>query len=535
MIFNSSNLILPSLNSLILRLTERLYVSLMRIVYILRICPPFGLFKHSFAKIKDSAHLDKDFFSGSCPVFYSSFRKSPASEAQFVLRHYAGPHEICIERDARAAFTLSRYLSPCWQTSSFESRKRPQSLVTDASHFTGTLALSKGIDTWRAVKSVICPEKVIGLCHNALHFFHGMFLSFLLVVFSSLSDLAGSLIRGIGIGCGLKRCLGDDHFPDDPGKSPCHCGSGFSLDSSTFDKPLVALAKTGIESGHLESRFTESPSESSRTGLGDLTGIFLPVGDMSSFGQTGPACNGVCIFEPMKIPEFGHNDKSKHFTDAFGTGNDLKSVFEVFISSDNQSDFSEDSVSLFFNELNSFTVLPEHLSLKSVEFMPVSSQPSQHGSGVNSFGSSGVDLVHLPSHDGFDFCALFGNSMPLPAEYSQMSYFDRRDIGLWNEFAFHNLSDFCGRDFVGVSHSGPEFTEIEGIEQMDFICDGLEHVPEPVVGSHRFDADADRPFERLDESEDFSGAMVLNSNFFEGVGCGVDSGIGSRSGMQIDS
>jgi len=123
----------------------------------------------------------------------------------------------------------------------------------------------------------------------------------------------------------------------------------------------------------------------------------------------------------------------------------------------------------------------------------------------------GPDLVHLPSRDGFDLCGFFGNSMPLPAEYSQMSYFDRRDIGLWNEFAFHNLGDFCGRDFVGVSHSRPQFTEIEGVEQMDFVGDGLEHIPEPVIGSHRFDTDADGSFEGLDKSEDFSGAMIWNS------------------------
>ena len=535
MIISSSNLLFSSLNSLILRLTERLYVNLMRTIDILRICPPFGPLKHSFAKVKDSAFLNKDVVSGSWPVLYSSFRRSPASEAQRVLRPDAGPHEICIERDARAAFTLARYLSPCRQTSSFESRKRPQSLVTEASHFTGTPAMSKGLDTWRGVKSVIWPEKCIGLCHNALHFFHGMFLSFLLVIFSFLSDLAGSLIRGIRVGCRLKGRFGDNHFPDDPGQSPCHRGSGFSLDSGSFDKPFVALAKTGIKFSHLESSFTERPSESRRAGLGDLTGIFLPVGDMSSFGQSGPACNGVCIFEAMEIPKFSHDDETEYVTDAFGAGNDLESVFEIFVSLDNQSDFSEDSVSLPFNCLNSFTVLPEHLSFKRVELMPVSSHPSMHGSGVNRFGSSGIDLVHLPSHDGFNFCGFFGNSMPLPAEYSQISDFDGRDIGLWNAFIFHDLGDFCGRDFVGVSHSGPQFTEIEGIEQVDFIGDGFEHIPEPVIGSHRFDTDAERFFEGLDESEDFSGAMIWNSNFFKSVGCCIDSGIGGSGGMQIDS
>lgn len=535
MIFNSSNLIYPFLNRLILRLTESLYVNQMRIRYILCICPPFGLFKHSFATIKNSASLNKDFVSESCSVVYSSFRKSPASEAQWVLRPYAGPHEICIERDARAAFTLSRYLSPCWQTSSFESRKRPQSLVTDASHFTGTLAVSKGLNTWRVVKSVVCPEKFIELCHNTLHFFHGMFLSFLLVVFSFLSDLAGSLIRGIRVGCRLKGRFGDNHFPDNPGQSPCHSGSGFSLDSGSFDKPFVALAKTGIEFSHLESSFTESPSESSRSRFGDLTGIFLPVGDMTSFGQPGPACNGIRIFESIELPEFGHNDKSKHFTDAFWAGDDFESVLEVFVSFDDLSDFSEDGVSLSFNGLNSFAVLPEYLCFNGLEFIPMPGQPSMHRSSVNSFGSSGVYLIELPSHDRFDLCGFPSDSMPLPGEHSQMADFYRRDIGVWNEFVLHDLSYLCGRDFVCISHSRPQFAEIECIEQMDFIGQGLEHVPEPVIGTHRFDTDTNRFFERLDKSDDFSGAMIWNSDFFEDLGCGIHSGIGSCSGMQIDS
>ena len=199
MIYDCSNLIFPSLNSLFLRLADRLYVNLMSIIYLLDICPPFGPLKHSFAKVKDSAFLNNDGLSGSCPVAYSSFRRSPASEAQSVLRPYAEPHEICIEKDARAAFTLARYLSPCRQSSSFESRKRPQSLVTEASHFTGILAMSKGPNTWRVVKSVVCPEKFIGLCQNALHFFHGMLLSFKLIAFSFLFGLNCFLIRSVRV------------------------------------------------------------------------------------------------------------------------------------------------------------------------------------------------------------------------------------------------------------------------------------------------------------------------------------------------
>jgi hypothetical protein len=510
-------------------------VNLLSIIYKFRICPPFGLFNRSFSSVKKLVFLNKDFGFGSCPVCYSSFRRSPASEAQSVFGHCAGPHEICIEKDARAAFTLPRYLSPCQQSSSFESRKSHRSLVTEASHFTGTLALSKGLETWRVAKSVICPEKFIGLCHNLLNLFHGIFLCFKLFVFSFLPDLTGSFIRCIRVGCCLKRCFRDDHFPYDSGEFSGHGGSCFSLDSGSLYKPLVSLAKIDIEFSHLESSFTQSPSEGSRSCFGDLPGVLLPVGDVASFRQTCPARNSVCIFEAMKISKFSHDDKPKYFTDAFGAGNNFEPVFETLAGFYNQSDISQDSVSLPFNGLNSFAVLPEHLSFKSVEFIPMAIEPSDHGSCINYFWSSGVGLVQLPSHDSFDLCGFFCDSVPLSGEYSQVSDFDRRDIGLWYEFTFHYLGDFCGRDFVGVSHSRSQLTKIKGIEQVNLIGYGLEHVPEPVVGSHRLDSDTDRFFEGLDESEYFSGAMVWNSNFFNVVGFVINSCIGSSSGVQIDS
>jgi hypothetical protein len=38
---------------------------------------------------------------------------------------------------------------------------------------------------------------------------------------------------------------------------------------------------------------------------------------------------------------------------------------------------------------------------------------------------------------------------------------------------------------------------------INYVGDGLEHVPQPVTGSHGFDTDAERFFERVDEPEDF--------------------------------
>jgi len=532
MIIDSSNLIFTSLNSLILRLTDRLYVNFLRIANILNIRPPFGPNKHSFAKIiTGSVQLNKDVVFGSRPDIYSSFRRSPASDAQSVVGHFAGPHEICIERDARAAFTLTRYLSPRNQSSGFESRKKQFSLVTDASRFTAAFALSKGLDAWRRVKSVFCSETLIKLYHNTLSLFNGKILSFLLSVFSSQPYLTGAFISGIRVGRSSERRIGDNHFPEDSRKSSGHRSSGLSFDSGAFDKTVVAFAKSGIESCHLEGSFTQSPSESGRTCLGDLPRIFLPVGYMSSFCQSAPAADGIGIFEPMEIADFRQNNKTEHLADPFGSCDDFESVFEVFICLDGHSYFSEYNIALTLNGLNPFTVMPEYLCFDGFEFISIGSHPSMERISVYHFWSSCVDLKDLPSHDGFDLGSFFCDAMPLPCEHSQMPDFAGRNIGGWNEFGFHDLCDFGGGDFVCVSHAWPQFAEIEGVEQMDFVCQRFEHVPEPVIGTHGFNADADRFFERLDKVEDFSSAMVWNSHFLKGVRFGIQNGISSRCGV----
>lgn len=532
MTFNTSKAITPFLNRLFWWRAEGSYVDRMRRVLAFKLsCPPFELNKHSFANIRSSGRLDKDVVFGSRPDIYSSFRRSPASDAQLVVGHFAEPHEICIERDARAAFTLSRYLSLRNQISGFESRRRPFSLVTDASRLTGTFALSKGLDIWRGVKSVFCPGTFIKLCHNALCLFYGKILSFLLSVFSSQPYFTGSFISGIRIGRSSERCIGDNHFPEDSRKSPGHCCSGLSLDSGAFDKLVVAFTKGGVESCHLESGLTQSPSESGRACFGDSTWIFLSVGDMSSFSQSAPAADGIGIFEPMEIADFRQNYKAEHFADAFGSYDDLESISEFFVCLDDQPYVSKDRITLTFDGLNSFTVMPEHLRFDGFEFITIGGHPSMEGSSIYHFWSSGVYLKDLPSHDGLDLGSFLCDAMPLSGEHSQIPDLSRRDIGGRDEFVFHDLRDFGCGDFICVSHSWPQLAEVEGVEQMDFVCQGFEHVPEPVIGTHGFNADAEWFFEGQNKAKYFSGAMIWNSNFLKGVRLGIQNGISSRCGM----
>ena len=70
---------------------------------------------------------------------------------------------------------------------------------------------------------------------------------------------------------------------------------------------------------------------------------------------------------------------------------------------------------------------------------------------------------------------------------------------------------------------------------MNLVGQRFEQIPEPVIGSHRFNADAEWLSQGLDESDDGTGTMVGNRNFFNRIGIGVGNGVGGRSGMQINT
>ncbi len=515
MILDGSNSIFSSLNSLFGRLAEGVYVDFLKLVrYLELFCPPFGLDNDSSVTV--FGRLNKPVWIGSSPVFYSSFRWSPAPDAQSVVRQNAGPHEISIERDARAAFTLWRYFSLHRRGGGLKGRKRPFSLVTDASHFTGTLAASKGQDAWRGVKSVVCSGQLRSLCHCRLIFFQ-KFLSFLLSAFSALSNRVGALIGGIRIGAGPKGRLGDDHFPEYPRQSAGHGRACLSFDAGTFDQSLVAFPEAGIEFGHLEGGLAECPAEGGRPGFGDLAGVLLPIGYMRSLGQAAPTRHGIGVFEPVEIPEFSQNDKPQYLADAFGSGQYFEGLGKVVVGFENGTNAAKDRVPLSLNDPDTFVMLPEHSGLNDIEFFAVGQQPAMQCGGTEGVGASGIGLIQFPFDDCFNGGGLLSDPVPLSAKHPQMPNFQRRNIRCRDELIFQDISDFGGHDLVGVGQTGTQFAQVQSVDQVNLVGQGLEHVPEPVIRAHRFDADAERFFEGLDKSCDFSSAMVGNGHFVEGA------------------
>ena len=514
------------LNSLFLRLFHAIPVDGMRIVKLMNLCPPFGRLALSDSLSKGlCSRLNALTLVGSRPGNYSSFRESPVSDAQRVVGHVTGLHGISIERDARAAFTLWRYPSPRCLSSGVEVRKSLSSLVTDASPFTQTLAASKGRDAWQGVKDVMGSVVLLGK----------ILLLFLLIVFTTLSDFVGSLKRLVRVAAGPVRCIGNDHLPEDSGQSPCHSGSGFSLDAGSLDKSLITDVEVGIEFSHLESRFTQGPAQRRRTGFGDLAGVFLPVGDVSSFGQSGPAGDGIGLFETVEITKFSKYNKPQYFADAPGAGEDRQGSLHLRVCFDNGSDLSQEGVSLPLDRVYSFDVLPENLSFDRIEFFSVGQEPSLQRSGSDVFGTSGVGLEQFPASDDFDLGRFPCDAVPLSGIHSQMSDGQWRDISDRSVLTFHNMCDLGRGDLVGVRHSRPQLAQVQSVEEMNFIGQRFEEVPEPVIGSHGFDSDAERLSQGLDEFDDGSGAVVWDRHLFDRIGIGVGNGIGSRSGMQINT
>jgi hypothetical protein len=78
-------------------------------------------------------------------------------------------------------------------------------------------------------------------------------------------------------------------------------------------------------------------------------------------------------------------------------------------------------------------------------------------------------------------------------------------------------------------------SQVQSIEEMNFVAQGFEQIPEPVIGPHGFNSDAERLGQGLDEFDDGSGAMVGDRNFSDRIGIGAGNGIGGRSGMQVNT
>jgi hypothetical protein len=524
------------LNSLFLRLFPAIPVETMRIVALMNLCPPFGrsAFSDTLSRSLFSC-LNTPTLAGSRPGNYSSFRESPVSDAQQVVGPMTGLHGTSIERDARAAFTLWRYPSPRSLSSGGEVRKSLSSLVTDASPFTGTLAASKGLDAWQGVKDVVDSDVLKPLYCRKLVLLGKKLLSFVLILFSTLSHFVGSLQRLVWIAAGPKGRIGNDHLPEDSSQFPCHSGSSFSFDPGSFDKSLITDVEVGIEFGHLESRFTQSPSQRIGTGFGDLAGVFLPVGDVSSFGQSGPAGDGVGFLKTVEITELSEDNEPQDITDPLGAGEDSQGSLHLRVCFDNTSDLAQNGVSLPLNRVDSFDVLPEKLSFDGVEFFSVSQEPSLQRSGRDVFGSSGVGLEQFPAGHDFDLGRFPCDAVPLSGIHSQISDFQWRDIRDREVLTFHNVCDLGCGDLVGIGHSRPQLAQIQGVEEMDFVSQGLEEIPEPVIGSHGFDSDTEWLGQGLDELDDGSFAVVGDRYLFDRIGIGVGNGIGRRSGMQVNT
>ncbi len=524
------------INNLFLRLSNVICMDYTRIVKLTNICPPFG--PSTLSDIINRglfSHLKQSTLVGSRPGIYSSFRESSASDTQKVVGHIAGLHEISIERDSRAAFTLWRYPSPQGISSGFEVRKK-LSLVTDEPHFTRTLTSSKGLDAWQVIKFVVCPDILILLLYcRKLVFFCIKFLSFLLLAFSTLFYFIGSLNRFVRVATGPEGSIRNDHLPEDSGQSPGHGSSGLSLDTGFFEKSLVTCFEVGVKFSHLESRFAQSPSQSGRTGLGDLAGVFLPVGDVTSFCEPGPAGDGISVFKPAKIAELSEYNEPQYFTDPLGACKDSQFSLNLRICFDNTSDVSKDGISLPFDIVYSFEVVPENLSLDRVELFSVGQEPSMHGCRCDGLWSSGIGLTQLPADDGFDPGTFPCDSVPLSGIHSQMSDFQGWNISDRDILTFQNMCYLGGNDLVGIGHSWPQLAQIQSVDEMDLVCQGLQKVPEPIIGPHGFYTNTERFGQRLDEFDDGSGAMILDRNFLDSTCISIGNGIGGRRGMQINA
>ena len=516
-------------------------------------CSPFELF-NSVRCFLFSFLAER--LSGQCPLSRSSFRRSTASDALLVAGHCAVPHEIEIRRGSRAAFTLSQYSPLPKESFGFGGCKRPVSPVIGEPFLTGLSRLSKGLDkaTARTISLLrIFPVKINNFCIPQIGFFRLAVVGciktacealpyytysslrnsnccslFKFISMSFKSHLVSPFKRFVRIAACLIRRLGDNHLPDYPNKSSCHSGSCLAFNTDLFTKVIVFFFKVGIKLGCLKSGFTQSPSQGRRSGFRDASGVVLPVGDVASLCETCPAGYCVGVFEPLEISDFSDNDKPEHEADSGYCSYNIEPLLQIGVCGKDVADFSFDIISLLLDELDSVLVRPYNERLGSVKLRSMGEHITVYSCGREFSWSSFICPVELPFSLSFDFSGFLCDGMPLSCELSEVSYFSRRSVCCGYMFVFHNVGDFACGDFVGVSHSRSQLAQIECIDEVDLFCDWFEHIPEPIVASHRFDADAERFGQSFHEPGDFAGEVVGDGLLFCFSSFRIKSGIRSR-------
>ena len=152
-----------------------------------------------------------------------------------------------------------------------------------------------------------------------------------------------------------------------------------------------------IGAAQLKAGFAQCLAEGGGTGLADLSGILLAVGDVASFGQSGPAGHGVGVGKTMKITELGQDDDAQGIGDSGYSFNDGQLISEPWFLSDDSQHLPFDVGFDTFDSEHDLLEVVDDQGGHGFEGVSVGGHPALHRGDFDVFWSSPVVLIQLPA------------------------------------------------------------------------------------------------------------------------------------------
>ncbi len=238
-----------------------------------------------------------------------------------------------------------------------------------------------------------------------------------LLLFSFFQSCLVGIFKMIRRFAALIKSTISHHGIDYTQQSSSHGDIGLGL-SDSFDQSLPDRFLAGIGSAECNPGLAQSPSERSRAGLGDLSGLSSSGGLLVVGSKAGPELQGIGVGESVKRSDFGSDNAGPYLSDS---GNTFKHGCPggEFITSIGEDDFSSETFALPFDKRNDINEVCEGLPLDIFEQVSVGEEPLLSGGSIE-FGSANICGMEYGFHTVFGSAESLAQLPPVSAKLPQV-------------------------------------------------------------------------------------------------------------------
>jgi hypothetical protein len=353
-----------------------------------------------------------------------------------------------------------------------------------------------------------------------------------LLLFSFLNSGLVRVFKMIGrLGAFVKRSIAH-HGVNDSQQSSAHGDVGLGL-SNSFDQSLPDSFLPGVRAAQGNGGLTESPSESGRTGLGDIAGLRSSGGFFVVGRQSCPELQGIGIGESVKGADLGGNDAGPDVGDTWYALENSDGCGEFFTTV-SQDDLSPERFSLTLNERNDVNEVGKGFPLDIFEQISAGKEPLLSG-GSFEFRAVNISPMEYRFHTVFGSAERFTELPPVSAEFSQLHQGfigDEPKRTISSDQPNGNIERIVSVVFPAFSSSAGQFGRVGDIDSFDTVS---VSVNEPFDKGNRFDSHPSWLGQRVEPVFDFVDTLGVDSQRTDNVFITIDRSERDSGFVQVDS